>query len=166
MERLLGYAVTLQFKVAQKSCRLLRHSEEVGQGIDVLYQDGTQITYQRSRKVVVGRVTATEDETLAVEEAALGMIAKIESHYIESSLIMNTMKTIAAHGNELRLVVGGTRTLGVPFHCSGPEHIGFSMTHTVDVTLQLFIGVDGHIPGEIVVTMGICKEMDTSILGC
>ncbi len=64
------------------------------------------------------------------------------------------MQTILRNRDKLTLVVGGTRRFGVPFHLSWPEDILFAMTHTVDVALQLLIGIDRHILCKLLVTIG------------
>ena len=43
------------------------------------------------------------------------------------------------------------------------------MTHTVDITLQFFVGIDRHLTDKIVVTLDIAKGVVTSefrITGC
>ena len=90
-------------------------------------------------------MTATEDERLAVEDTALGVVAQIERHNVGSAFVMNIVKSGIGHGNELRLVVRRTRRLGVPLDQSGPQHVHLAMAHAVDVALQLLIGIDGDI---------------------
>ena len=50
---LTGYAVTLHLKVAEKCCFFLRHTYQIGQRIDILNENGAQVTHQRAWLVVV-----------------------------------------------------------------------------------------------------------------
>ena len=61
------------------------------------------------RQVIVGRMAASQNEGAAVEKAALGIVAQIEAHAVGASSIVCVVQAIAAHGDELALVVGGSR---------------------------------------------------------
>ena len=91
VQTFVGYAVAFQFEIAQQ-CRLfLRHPHEIGQGVDILYQDGTEVAHQRTYPIVVGSVAAAEDKAAPIEEFACGMVAQIEGHGVETTSIMNMM---------------------------------------------------------------------------
>ena len=74
-------------------------------------------------------MAATEDERLAVEEAALGVVAQIESHHVGTTFIMDIVQPGARHRNELRFVVRRARRLGIPSDKPRPQHIGLAMAH-------------------------------------
>ena len=107
------------------------------------------------RQVIVGRMAATQNEGAAVEKAALGIVAQIEAHAIGASSIMCVVQAIAAHGDELALVVGGSRRLGIPFHGSRPEDVALAMTHAIDISFQFLIGADGHLFGKLFVVADV-----------
>ena len=104
---LLGYTVTLQLEIAQQGSGLARHPHHIGQGIDIFYQDGAQVSHQAVRQIVVGRMAASQYQALAVEEAALGMVAQIKSHGIETALIMYVAQSLISDGDKLAFVIGG-----------------------------------------------------------
>ena len=109
VERLAGYAVALHLEVVEQRGLLLGHSHEVYQGVDVLYEDGAQVAHEAAGDVVVGRVAAAEDEPLAVEHSAFGVVAEVQGHRVAAALVVGVLQPFAAYGYELALVVGGTR---------------------------------------------------------
>ena len=74
MERLAGDAIALLFKIGQQRGMLIGHAKQINQGIDVLNQDGTEITYDGVRRIIVGRVTTAENQAPPREKVARGMI--------------------------------------------------------------------------------------------
>ena len=139
VERLLCDALAFLLEIAEQSRGLLRHAHQIGQGIDVFYEDGTEVSDERMRQCVVGSMAASEYERTAVEEPALGIVAQIKRHHIGAAGVMNMPQTVAAHGNKLRLVVGRSRRLGVPSDLPRPQHVSFSVTHAVNVGLERLI---------------------------
>ena len=95
IHRLAGYTVALYLEVAQQGCLLLGHSHQVGQRIDILDEDGTQVAHQTARDIIVGRMTSAKNKALSIEELAFGMISQIIGHRIEASCIMNAMQSVA-----------------------------------------------------------------------
>ncbi len=53
---LMGYHVALLLKVTLQCDALLGHSEQVDQRIDILYEDGRQVSHERVRQGVVRRM--------------------------------------------------------------------------------------------------------------
>jgi len=87
-------AVALHLEIAQQGGFLLRHTYHVDQWIDILDEDGTQVAYQTIRQIVVGRMAATQNETLAIKKPALGVVAQIESYRIATTGIVDVMQSI------------------------------------------------------------------------
>ena len=58
---------------------------EVGNRIDILNQNGTQVAYKRIVEIVIGSMAATEDKRLAVEKTALRIVAKVKGYGVETS---------------------------------------------------------------------------------
>ena len=104
----MGDAVALDFKVGKQGRLLFRHAEEVDNWVDVLNEDGTEIAHERSFYIVVGRVAATEDERLAIEETAAGIVAKVDSDHVGATFIVDVVQSVGRNRDELRLVVGGS----------------------------------------------------------
>ena len=158
-------AVALELKVGEQRRTLLGHAEEhIDQGVDVLDEDCREVTHQRAFHIIVRRMAAAEDERLAVEEAAVGVVAQIESHHVGSAFIVDIMKAGAGHRNELRLVIRRARRLGIPSDKPRPQHIGLAVAHAVDVAFQFLIRIDGYVLGKVVVAFDILKRMGTPIL--
>ena len=103
-----GNAVALDFKVGKQGRLLLGYAEEVGNRVDVLDEDGAEVTHERAFHVVVGRVTATEDERLAVKKPAAGVVAKIDGDHVRTTFIVDVVQSVGRNRDELRLVVGGS----------------------------------------------------------
>ena len=101
VHRLLGNALTLHLEVGQQGYLLAGHPNQIHQRIDVLDEDGTQVAYQRILQVVVGGMTASEDQTLAVEHPRLGIIPEIDSYGVAPSGIVDLMESFLTHRNEL-----------------------------------------------------------------
>ena len=76
---------------------------------------------------------------------------------------MNALQTIVRNRNKLALVVGCARRLSVPFHRTRPKYVAFAMAHSVDVALELFVGVERHILGEVVIAMYGFEKMVASV---
>ena len=57
---------------------------------------------------------------------------------------MRIVKARLAYGYKLTLIVRCTRRLRIPLYLSGPQDVAFAVAHTVDVALQLLVGVDGY----------------------
>ena len=69
----------------------LGHSDEISQRINILDKDSTKVANDTVGHIVVGRVTATEDESPTVEYPALGIIGEIHRHGILSSSIVSVL---------------------------------------------------------------------------
>ena len=108
VHRFTGYELALYLKVAQQGCLLLGYAHQVDQRIDVLYQNGTEVAHQRTCYIIVRRMTATKNQSLAVEHSRLGVVAEIQRYRVASTSIVNLLQTFVADRDELRLVVCGT----------------------------------------------------------
>ena len=117
---LVGNALALQLKVVQQRCLLLRHAYQVGQRVDILDEDSAQVAHQTALHIVVRRVASAQDERAPVEQAALRVVAQIEGYAVETASIVDMLQTLVRYRDKLRLVVGRSRRLGIPFHLSRP----------------------------------------------
>ncbi len=149
--RLPRYALALFLEVGEQGGGFLGHSHEVCQRVDVLDENCAEVAHERPRHVVVRRVASAQDEAFAVEDAALGVVAQIENHGVGPSGIVYVLEAVPAHGDELALVVGRARRLGVPFHLAPPQHVALSVAHPVDVRLQFLVCVHGHSGREVLI---------------
>src|SRR3712207_8388581 len=59
------------------------------------------------------------------------------SHRVEATLIVRAIQGVLGNRDEFRLVVGRPGRFGEPFHSARPQHIAFSVSHPVDVHLEL-----------------------------
>lgn len=123
VKRLMGDAVAFHLKVAKQCRRLLRHTEQLGHRSDILYEDGAKVADQGVRKIIVGRMTASKDKALSVEDTTLGVVTEIECYAVLRPLIMDMVQSCLCDRDELALVVSGAGALGVPFHQSRPKDI-------------------------------------------
>ena len=105
MERLAGNAIALLFKIGQQRGMLIGYAEQINQGIDVFNQDGTEITYDGVRRIIIGRVTASENQSPPREEVARRMIMEIQDNGIATAGIVRIVQTGFGHGDKLTFVV-------------------------------------------------------------
>ena len=95
LSRALGRnALPLELEVGEQRRLLLRHANEVGQRVDVLDEDGAEVAHERALDVVVGAVAASEYERAPVEESALGVVAQVEGHGVESTPIVYVVQSV------------------------------------------------------------------------
>ena len=110
-------------------------------------------------------MASAKNQRLAVEELALWRIAKVECHDISSSLVVDALQSLVRDGYELALVVGGSRRLGLPFYVSWPEDVALAVTHTVYISLQLLVSVEGDVPCKILITIDGAEKMVAPVFG-
>ena len=110
-------------------------------------------------------MASPKDKALAVEEPTLRMIAEIIGNHILPALVVNGLQSLMGNRDELALVIGRTRRLGVPSHRPRPEHVAFSVAHTVDVAFQFFVGVDRNVLHEIIIGPDCREQMFPSVFG-
>ena len=108
-------------------------------------------------------MTASKDETLAVEHSRLGVVSQIDGHRVAPSGIVNLLQAFRTDGDELRLIIGGTTRFGIPLHTSRPEDIRLALSHTVDITLQFLVGIDGHLFHKIIIAVHRRKGVMTAV---
>ena len=108
-------------------------------------------------------MTAAENQRFSVEEARLGVVSQVHRYGIETTLVMHPLQTLVADGDEFRFVVCGTRRLGKPLHTAGPEHVCLTMPHAVDAVFQFLVGVDGNMPGKILIALHRGEGVVTTI---
>ena len=142
VESLVGNAVTLLFEVTEQGGLFLGNADEIDQRIDVLDENGTEVTYERVFLIVVRCMTSAKDEGVSIEDATFSVVPEIPHHSVCAAPIMCIVQTIAAHRNEFALVVGRSARLRIPAYLTRPKHIPFTMTHALNVFLQFFVGVD------------------------
>ena len=165
IHRLAGDAVALDFEVADQRRLFLRDTDQIGNRVDVLEHDGAHVADQRILDVEVRRVAAAQDEGLAVEDAAFGMVLQIIGQRIESAPVMRFLQPFPADGDEFRLVGGRAGRFGVPFHAAGPENVIRAVAHPVDVLLELLVGMEGHPGGKIFVSVHFRQSVTTAEFG-
>ena len=163
LQCLMSDPVTFHLKVREQGSLFLRHPYQVSQRVDVLYEDGAEVTHEASVDVIVRRMATAEYQGTSVEESALGVVAQVESHSVGTSVVVNVVQSVLAHRNKLAFVVGGARRLCIPFHLSRPQNVTFTMPHSVDVALEFLIGVDRHVMREVLISLGSRKSMVTAI---
>ena len=59
--------------------------------------------------IVVRRVAASEYQCLAVEQAALGVVAQVDCHCVGAAVVVDVAEAFLTDGDELALVVGRSR---------------------------------------------------------
>ena len=110
-------------------------------------------------------MAAAQYQRAPVEEAALRIIAQIERHGVETALIVYLLQTVVRNGDELALVVGGARRLGIPFNLSRPQHVVLAVAHTVDISLQFLVTVQGNGLGKVVIRLHGGEQMFPPVFG-
>lgn len=143
----------------------MRYAHEVDERVDVLDKDGAQIAHQRTREVVVGGVRTAEDEGTTVEEATLGVVVEVDGHGIGATSVVGVVESGCRNGNEFALVVGGAAGLGIPFHASGPEDVGFTVTHAVDIAFEVVVGGEGTVMHKLLVELDSVELVALSPFG-
>ena len=163
VERLPGYAFALHLEVAQQCRTFLRHSYEIHQRVDIFYEYGTEVAHQTVAHVVVGCMTAAENQSLAVKHAALGIVFQVQGHAVHPAGIVQVMQTGRTHRYELALVVGGARRLGIPSHLSWPQYVFLTVAHTVNVALQFLVGVERHLSYKVLIRVHGAEEVVSAV---
>ena len=159
-----GNLFHLFFKVAQQGNLLFRHTDQVDQRIDVFNQDGRKVAHQAMLQVIVRCMASPKNQGSARKNTAFRILLQVKSHRITATSIVQVLQTILADRDELALVVRCSRRLGVPYHLSRPQHILFAMTHTVYISLDLFVSLDGNALLEILIILNILVLMFLSPL--
>ena len=108
-------------------------------------------------------MATAQNQTLPVEEAAVGMVAQIGCHHVEATDIVDMVQAFVRHRDKLTLVVGRARRLGKPLDVARPQHVGFAMTHPVDILFQIFVGVEGYASRKIFIRQRIAQQMVTPV---
>ena len=139
MNRGTGNAFHLLFKLTQQGNLFLRHPNQVHQRTDILNQDGRQVTHQTVLHVIVRAMTASQYQSLTRKETAFRILTEVQCHCICSSPIMDSFQSFRADRNKLTFIISCSRRLGVPDDLSRPQHILFTMAHTVNITFYIFI---------------------------
>ena len=147
-QRLPGYTVALHLEIGEKGRLLVWHAQQVDHGV----------AHQTVRQVVVWRMAAAENQCATIEQSALGIVAKVDSHCVGTAGIVYLLEAFPAHGDELAFVGSGARRLCIPAHSAGPQHVGLAMAHSVDVVLELLVGVHRHVGGKILVSAQVSAE--------
>ena len=162
-ERFAGDTVALYLEVAQQCHLFRRHTHKVCQRIDVLYENGTQISNERIGQVIVWRMASAEYKTLTAEKPAVRIVAQVVSHNVLATLIMQGLQALVRNWNELTLIVCRARRLCIPFHLSRPQYVFLAVSHTVDVVFQFFVGVYRYVLRKVFVRLDSRKQMVSSI---
>ena len=107
MDGFQGYLIAFDFKVAQKGCCLFGYTDHIDHRVDVFNENGAQVAYQTVGQVVVGCMASSQNQGLAVEDAAFGVVFQIQYHGIGSSFVVGVVQAVFADGNEFAFVVRG-----------------------------------------------------------
>ena len=110
-------------------------------------------------------MTTAKNQRSSIKESGFGVIAQIEGNRIIAASIVNLLQAFITDRNKLRFIIGGTRRLGIPFHTTRPEDISFTLTHTVYIVFQLFVGVYRHMLNKVVIAF-YCYEGMFSAVFC
>ena len=109
VEGFFGDEFAFAVEIFEQGRRLRGHAEETHEGRGVFVENRAQITHARGGRVVVGLVTAAENERAAGEQSAVGAVAQIEGHGVAATGVVEVLQTAVAHGDELALVVRRAR---------------------------------------------------------
>ena len=159
MERLAGNAIALLFKIGQQRGMLIGYAEQINQGIDVFNQDGTEITYDGVRRIIVGRMAAPKNQAPTREEVTRRMIMEIQDDGIAPAGIVGVVQTGFGHGDKLTFVVRCPRRFGIPFNPARPEQVSLAVAHLIDVVFQVFVSTNPNLSGEIIVGVDVLKSI-------
>ena len=96
-----GDPVAFLLEIGKQRRFFLRDTHQVGQRVDILDEDGAQVTHQRIFQVVVRAMAASQNQSLAVEKPALRVVGQIESHGIVTTLQMRLLQPVRADRDEL-----------------------------------------------------------------
>ena len=103
---LVGNTQAFLLKVGKEGRGLGGHTEMIDETADVLDEDDTEVTDKTLRQTAVGLVASAEEEGLALEKAAVGIVAvEIECHAVGAAGIMDVLQPTTRDGDELRLVI-------------------------------------------------------------
>ena len=163
VHRLPGNALALHLEVREQGRLLLGYTHQIHQGVDVFNEDGTQVAHQRVLEVIVGGMTTSQNQALAIKHPRLGIVSQVDRHRVAPTGIVNFLQALVAHRDKLRLVVGGSTRLGIPFHTSWPEDIRLTLAHTVDVAFQFLIGIHRHLTDKVVIALDGRKRVVTTV---
>ena len=89
---------------------------------------------------------------------------EIADNAVGATAIVNVFQSFATHGDELALVVGGARRLGIPAHHPWPQNVGFAFAHLLDVAFQLLVGANRHLRAKLFVGVNLVITMFCSPL--
>ena len=59
VHRLTGYLVALDLEIGNQGCLLLGNTHQICQRVDILNQDSTKVTHQRTLQIIIWCVTTT-----------------------------------------------------------------------------------------------------------
>ena len=141
MDGFAGNGFHLRFEVLHQSRLLARHADEVDQRVEVFHQDGRQVAYQAVVRVQVGSVASAQNQSLAREEAAFGVLPQVEGYGVLTAAVVRVVQRFLADGQELALVVRRTRRLGKPAYLRRPQQVLLSGPQAGYVGLYLFISL-------------------------
>ena len=109
MDGFAGNGLHFGLEVLHQGCLLAGYADKVYQWVDIFYEDGGEIAYKTVVGVQVGSVAASKDKPFTGKETAFGILSQIDGNGIPASLVMRVVQGLPADGQELALVVGGTR---------------------------------------------------------
>src|SRR3712207_2298653 len=110
-------------------------------------------------------MAAAQNQSLAIEEPAVGMVAQIGRHHVKAAAIVDMMQSLMGHRDELTLIIGGAGGLRKPFNGARPQHVGFTMTHSVNIFFEFLVSVYGHVCRKIFIRTGSSQEVVTAVFG-
>ena len=116
-------------------------------------------------QIIVRCMATAKNQGSARKDTAVGVLLQVKGYGITATCIVQVLQTFLADRNELALVVGCSRRLGIPAHLSRPQHILFAVTHTVYISLDFFVSLNGNALLEILIILDCSVLMFLSPLG-
>ena len=131
----------LFLKVTQQCDFLFGHTNKVDQWIDILNQNGRQVTHQTPLQIIIGSMTTSQNQPFSRKKTAIGILLQIKRDGIHTAGIMDIVQSFLADRNKLALIICRTRRLCKPNNFTRPQHIFFSPAHALHVWLYFLISL-------------------------
>ena len=108
MDGFAGNGLHFGLEVLHQGCLLAGYADKVYQWVDIFYEDGGEVAYKTVVGVQLG-AWLPHDKPFTEKETTFGILSQIDGNGIPASLVMRVVQGLPADGQELTLVVGGTR---------------------------------------------------------
>lgn len=108
MDGFAGNGLHFGLEVLHQGCLLAGYADKVYQRVDIFYEDGGEVATRLCWCSGWER-GCSKDKPFTGKETAFGILSQIDGNGIPASLVMRVVQGLPADGQELALVVGGTR---------------------------------------------------------